>query len=845
MGEIDKVLKQEFDALADPDVARAYGLTPDATPTEKMTALLLGRSPDVPAREGALYNYVRSSLHGTDNLSPTRFLTGNWAYDGVEDIFNAEGRAKVKEIIANYAKLANDPRTASSLLPQMMDEIHALKDVKLIRPDSSVSDVPALLSKKYRGPVAQIFKSVKQDESLLGAYARTKGDEVFAAAMEKALANDPITLGWTSDILAEKIGPDYGRIISAGTAHQLSGGMPLTNISELLALPRVKALAPAGSDAERLLRQVGPDVIDDVNATAQVVARKFGNGIPAEQYADELADIASGEISLSHLSSKDSNPFSIRRAVLNELGSSPKIGELQAELGKLAEEAAGGSLSAAKASRHVQALFDTMNSVFYNVFLSYNPRFHTRNIMSAPLIVHMTTGMAIGRADIKDALRILDVHPLDDAAQLAREEGGKFNPTSRPNDIIVRDRLGNAYTADDLYDAAVRSGALRSQIQAHIDPRFLDEAAKLGVGSRRGAQFPGVKRALAYPSHLANMEDNLWRLASISHAIKSGSTLDEALVLGRRSLFDFGATTAAERKYVAGRIMFYNYFRNSVLQGAQALLENPSRVLRQYRMVTDATKIAVGDKDWQDLTFYSPTDNTVAAGIAGMVINQRKKSGRESSLTVLLSMPFYDAAYLTTALLYQPLDLLAGPANPATGKRNYGDSFIVGKLTPLTRTGLNLLVGQAVDADVKMARDQLSPEHVAIADKFGLLPTLTDFYGAKARPAQPGEKAYRGVVYELTQEKFDVYKKAVKFGIVNLGLQRLVSDWAKALAGYELSGPTARGPLESLGVTSSYGAESPEVKQAQAAELAAERLKALADAKNKRTGVTRDAPQKR
>jgi hypothetical protein len=262
-------------------------------------------------------------------------------------------------------------------------------------------------------------------------------------------------------------------------------------------------------------------------------------------------------------------------------------------------------------------------------------------------------------------------------------------------------------------------------------------------------------------------------------------------------------------------------------------------------MVTDATKIAVGDEDWRDLTFYSPTDNTVAAGIAGTVIDQRKKSGRESSHTVLPSMPFYDAAYLTTALLYQPIDLLAGPADPATGERSYGEGYVVGKLTPLTRTALNLLVGEAVDADVKMAKNRLSPEHVAMADKFGLLTTLAEFYGAKARPAVAGEKAYGGIVYDLTGEQFDVYKKAVKFGLANTGGQRFVSDWSKVLAGYELSGPTARGPLESLGVVSTYGTESPEVKQTQAAELSAERLKMLADEKAKRIGVTRDAPQKR
>ena len=962
MGEIDKTLKQEFESLADPAVAASYGLHPGVsyTTAEKLAAITFGREANEVSRRSTLYNYALSTIFGTDNLSSFRFFSGSWKYDTIEDIFNSAGRAEVDKIIDKYVGFIQNPQDAVRLLPEMSQEIHALKehtvvmgelshakvggsvptikaeisaeklaakeataakvkeiDAKLAankaaaksKFEAAVADVrrkakphyeveteqqvaflknqlaeansqleniagqrrklagdaldsviagldakqarrieelatksvaavtpgtatnvPAYLSSKYRNTGASTFVATKPEESLLGAYARNKANAIYSQAMEKALANDPLTLGFESKILAQ-LDPAMAQIHAAGVVHQLSGGAPLSSIDDLLALPRVQELAPAGGPLYNTLRNKrqkwGSAVMEDVNATAVVAGRKFGGGVPAETYAHELSQLASGEIKFSELGDGP-NPFALRKAMIQELGNAPKFGELQSELGKLAEEAARGSKSAAGVSRHVSALFDTINSLFYNAILTWNPRFHGRNVASAPFIVHMTTGIGLNPDDMVSAAKIMD--PV----------------IGRQSDVVLTDRLGNPYTAKDLYDAAVRSGALRSQMQATMDPRFLDEAAKLGIGSRVSAAGKGIPKTLyALPAHMANVEDNMFRLATISHAIKGGATLDEALLLGRKSLFDFGAATDAERKYVAGRILFYNYFRNSVIQGAQTLLANPARVLKQYRLVTDASKIMVGDKNWEDLRFYSPEGNSIAAGVASIATKYAPTAGREGQLQVLPAMPYYDAAYLTTGLLYQPGNLLLGNPDLVTGRRDIGGGYLFGKLTPTTKFILGSVVGADVLADVRMKKNQLSPMHLAVADKFGMQNTLTNLWGAKPRPALPGETAYQGQVWEMTPDSFHGYQLAVKFGMQNTGVERMSQEWGKIFAGSDLSGPTGRGIPEIAGLRSGYAAPTPTAQQTEAAATDAMILQNAATQQQQNQGISRPAQKSR
>jgi hypothetical protein len=654
MSEVDKTLKSEFESLKNPVTARAYGLGDAPNNSQKMAALALGQQKNGVYTElqlrTTLDNYIRSTIFGNQNLAASRFAVeqlkgGGFEYVGIDDIFNPAGRIEVEKIVNKYATIIKSPDDALRLLPQMTEEVQALtKEMQVVADDTILggrmiprgtpTNAPKYLSTAFSGKTAsEIYRLNKPEEALIGAYARNKGNQIFSDTLAQVLSYDALATSRAGQLIAQ-LGREYpgtaiGRvnldgILQAAVAHQLGGGAPIGTVKELLQIKGVAEVLKKGGASEAVVKGAietagGGAILDDINGIAAVVARKFGGGPPAIEYATELRSIANGDIAISELGT-GTNPFSLRNAVREELGSAAKYGELETELAKLAEEAAKGSLSAVRANRLVTETFDLMNSAFYNAVLNYAPRFHGRNFFFAPLIAHMTTGIGLNPQDFLTASRIMEV-----GAPLVKYD---------KDVVVVTDRIGNKYTAGELYKIAVESGALKSQASASIDARFLDEAAKLGLGDRFYKGFP--KRLVNIGGQLANGEDNLWRLATITRALRDGETLEGAVRLGRRSLFDFGAATPFERQYVARKIMFYNYFRNSVIQSVRTLVENPARILKQYRLNKNVSSINIGDEPASQLSFYAPYD----AGVANVVMKYAPKAGREGQMTILPNMRY-------------------------------------------------------------------------------------------------------------------------------------------------------------------------------------------------------------
>ena len=713
-------------------------------------------------------------------------------------------------------------------------------------PTGTVTGKRAFLTNEFGGKVGEpaIFRLKRPEEALIGTYARNKGDELFVDAMASILANDPLTYSPMTR-LVQTLGENLPieQIIQRAVANQIGGGAPITAIADLYSVPGMKALlnkpltetTTVGQFLSQAVNNKSSSsafatLLEDINATAAAVARKFDGGVPAVEFARELQQIANGNIKLSELGDAP-NPFSLRNAVRSQLGKEANYNDLLTELGKIAEAEASGDLNAAKVNRAINSMLDLTNSVFYNAILSYNPRFHGRNILSAPFIVHMTTGIGLGPSDILRGARVLDPVSLKSAAKQVLDGGGAA--LDLRNDIIVTDKLGNQYSSMELYKLAVESGILKTEMSANVDARFLDEAAKLGLGQSMYAKFPGTMNLLSYPGDLANAEDNMWRMATVIHAIEKGETVEGALQLGRRSLFDFGSTSAFERKYVARKVLFWNYFRNSILAGVKSLLENPGRIIRQYKMATDITKMSVGDTDWNNLRFYGPQD----AGIASIALQYAPSSRREGHVTVLPNMPYADIASISAGLLYSPMDFLAGQKDLETGERPYGEGFIINKLSPGYRATYNFVAGQTMD-DVKMSPNKLSPTHVAAAAAFEqgtgvpAVAALVEMFNAKPRPAVEGEKAFDGVVYEMSAKDFDNYKMYLVKTIQYTGMTRFVNEWSKVYSG-------DASLQQAIGLTSKYSAPTPASLQRKASDISTGMLEAGTKEKEIQAGQKR------
>jgi hypothetical protein len=875
MSEVDKVLKSEFESLKDPAKAAAYGLGDAPNNSQKIAALALGQQKagvyTTLAMRTTLNNYIKSTIFGNQNLAGSRFFVerlkgGGFEYVGIDDILNPAGRIEVEKIVDNYAAAIKSPDDALRLLPQMSDEVFELtKEMRVVADDTILgnrmilkgtpTNEPKYLSKAFSGKTtSEIYRLNKPEEALIGAYARNKGEQIFSDTLDQVLSYDALATSRVGQLIGGlgEANPtsvagrfNYNGILRATIAHQLGGAAPLGTTKEMLALPAVNAIIKksglSSAQVDGMISLNGHDMIADINGTAAVVARKFGGGPPGIEYATELRSIANGDIALSELGT-GTNPFSFRNAVREELGSAAKYDELETELAKLAEEAAKGSLSAVYANRKVTELFDLMNSFFYNAILNYAPRFHGRNFFYAPLIAHMTTGIGLNPQNFLTGARIMEA-----GAPLV-----KFDK----NVVVVTDRIGNKYTAGELYKIAVESGALKSQASASIDAKFLDEAAKLGLGDRFYKGFP--KRLVNIGGQLANGEDNLWRLATITRALRDGETLEGAVRLGRRSLFDFGAATPFERQYVARKILFYNYMRNSVIQSTRVLLENPARVLKQYRLTRNVSAINIDDEQVSSkLSFYAPYD----AGVANVVLKYGPKAGREGQMTVLPNMPYVDGLILALGLAYEPLNTVLGQEDLVTGERDFGTSYVYERVAPLTKMAMRVGASQPIMEEVMTKKNQLSPTHVAAAAQLedvtgGAVPalkTLSTLFNVTVRDALPGEEnsSYGGKIYELSPADFEEYKTFMAAPLKMTGMEREVTEWPKIISklfyGPELglAGKNDATYSSITGLTSQYGITSPLELQTKAIETSTAMIEAQQKQKEIDAGLRRpDEPKK-
>ena len=195
--------------------------------------------------------------------------------------------------------------------------------------------------------------------------------------------------------------------------------------------------------------------------------------------------------------------------------------------------------------------------------------------------------------------------------------------------IAVVDKFGVPYTHGDIYDLCVKRGVFKSQASTEIPANFLEDArailnsgmfkkgprttrAQVTAGDVARARGPiakilsPVEEFIGHP--MATYTDNVWRAFVVIDAIKGGSTIDDALMLGRKSLFDYGNVTSVERDFARRFFVFYNYFRQGVGQFVKNLFEDPSRTIKLMRLNKGISEgsMAIFGGEKEDVSFYYP-----------------------------------------------------------------------------------------------------------------------------------------------------------------------------------------------------------------------------------------------
>lgn len=840
-------------------LASAMRTAEGATNSQKLIGMALRTKPGTTMgayRNVEFWNDVaRSSIFGQSDRSAFELVINDFTYSDALSILTKSGRDQLYELSAKYKDLtaaAAGLDDVEALVPRFIEEAR-----DLVRTTENLTE-----SFMEKGGLVFDLRS-KPEEVLVATWARKESAAIHDETMARVLDFEPDTVGALNAALADALkgARDPNGMLLAGRPLDIlvaesmrPGGTVISSVDDMIALPAMKTWAadvdrvfggPAGF-SEDLLRRFGGPILDDVVPTVAAVQGRYMS-FPAEAMVRDMESLMRGDATLSEVGS----PIGalLGKALAKELGEEMKYSEMLKELGQLAEIEAKGSdkvpgalkglTTAVGVRRAVSNLLSTGNSFFYNMVLYVNPRYHGINFITAPTIGYSTTGRVL----LPDAL-LAGGYRMDVLGGKVAEK--TMSRAAIRDAVIVRDRLGVPYTYGQLFDAAVQRGAFKSRAAADIDSRFLEEARKLGIGTGllgKGSVSTAEKAArnlVAIPSEVAQASDNFWRMSYMVDALQQGKTLDEALDVGRRSLYDYGSATDFERKYIARQILFYNFFRNSVFQTFRQMAVAPSRFVRMARFTQDVTRLNTGDENWEDMRFYTPYD----AGISRIVTKFAPQANREGKITLLPQMPYYDAVYLMSGMMTMPLTLAAGATDPRTGKRLAGTSYILQKLSPQTQMLIGTVAGLGFTYDIKMKQNTMPVQHVAIADDLGILPILTASYNVKARPAKAGEAGYNGMVYEMTPEGFKQYQETMK-EMRLLGVQRPFEDFGKIAASLGLYGATGTAEQalvsfpEALGATTQTSSGLPIEAEVRAGEVRQDVLQQQVKQKETEVGVRR------
>ena len=368
--------------------------------------------------------------------------------------------------------------------------------------------------------------------------------------------------------------------------------------------------------------------------------------------------------------------------------------------------------------------------------------------------------------------------------------------------IAIVDKFGVPYTHGDIYDLCVKRGVFKSQASTEIPANFLEDArailnsgmfkkgprttrAQVTAGDVARARGPiakilsPVEEFIGHP--MATYTDNVWRAFVVIDAIKGGSTIDDALMLGRKSLFDYGNVTSVERDFARRFFVFYNYFRQGVGQFVKNLFEDPSRTIKLMRLNKGISEgsMAIFGGEKEDVSFYYPPDWGVSRAVFSVTPAKKYKEGK-----AILSpnMPYSDGLNVIGGFLVDPAGAIIGPQKAAGMGRAFEEGLFARQLGPIWEMAGNMIFTPNALSNVKLTKNRIPPEHMSLYYVGGIDQYVTSTFNVRVEDAKPGENALDGKVFVMDAEDFERYKVLVA-ATQATGVSRPMSDWGKAFGG--------------------------------------------------------------
>ena len=409
---------------------------------------------------------------------------------------------------------------------------------------------------------------------------------------------------------------------------------------------------------------------------------------------------------------------------------------------------------------YVSKIMDITTPLFYFSVMGIRTRFYGMNFLTAPDLIYTLTGRFTNPISGFNVVR----------------KGGIAGARGA-NDIAVRSPDGLTFTNRQVYDLIRQSGVkseynfIRGAMQDGSLLRFMRQYEKKGVVGYGKWFMDNLLSGVESINQMNTQTDMVWRASTFIDAIKEGSSVEEAVALARRSLFDYNDLSALERKYAGAVFVFYNFQRQSAVNFFQAMFDPKklARYARIYKLRRDMNAIFADMNDGMRYPYemYMPEYTQTR-----IVFGQQEGLANNRQLLLSPSIPSLDAIKFYS-------DLLSKGALPVVQER----------LKTLLRPELKLAFD--VQTDFSKYKPQRVPERYvsilseynddpqAIADAIALIPN----FPGTVRPKFVGPNAVgnvNGYTYPLNEEQQKVFN-AYNDGIGLIGATTAIQDYTRVL----------------------------------------------------------------
>ena len=791
MSALDTELRRNISRMQRDEAFRnAYGVPKDATVPEIVGALIVGPRG---GRATKSYKITQQTIEGIINdlfFSKTTkenvfdLFTGT-SVSKAGNVFTEKAMERLNPLIAQATErsLANGTDFFANLAP-VIEEAQAIvrsgDPTLLRRPAEEITDVFAKNGNKIPAEVQ------------LGGFYRAEGKRISEEIVSD-LINTEVGKGRISiyDELTPDLQQRVARTLGEGTklssemqnrfimnrARRILNGQPgVVDATDVLEVYSGRPFVPdpdAGrqtrfpfatddlQDAERLLQnrafaqdfhlmsEVGEDV-------ARAIIRR--NDIRAA--SDPVGDM---EKLIAQLNDPDTEGFKRLNLLFGEDVARQLTDELTAGFDKLRDEIMDlldkGAVDAAA------DLAKGFQNLRYFLLLNLRPRFHGANLLTGADIVYSTTGRLPDLEDIAEAIKVIR--------------------NKNPNEII--DVGGRKFTVDELNEVLTTGAGqtvYRAALSSADQQRLLellsptDATAGRYTGTKLEAKLKNLKTRLDQTGvgdklqilkDLPQTEDMLFRYAAMKGALKQGRTLEEAVAVARRSMFDVSDVSDVEKGFKK-LALFYGFQRNNIANAIRNAftMKGIKRIGKAERFRQNLTDLLLGE-DAEETRLYSPS--YAQSRVLFEKIGFDPEKGKD---LLLVSPPLasLDAIYaLADVLKGQPQGLFGGAI----------------------RSEYKALLG--VEDKFAIDPDEIPAEHIAIlqnfADPLDAINLLLVGFGASPTSYVPTEEKGKGREIEGREGRYRIplttpkqraaYKKFMT-ALAWSGLASPISDYARSFS---------------------------------------------------------------